>query len=128
MGNKRQDSTSGKIEYVCLNEQFRKDIPPLSLNLTLIEKDDEELLAVKGLRELRHKRIMRLTAEAAEQGCLLSYDDLSALLLTSLATLKRDVAHIEEEGRVVVLKGRRKNGKPKEPVAEAFCFAEGVEA
>lgn len=116
MPNKRQDIGFGKVEYVCLDQLTRKDVRPKPLTLTLIDHGDEGLLDSKGLRALRHRRIMRLTSEASEQGVLLSYDDLSALLLTSLATLKRDISYLETRGLVVMLKGRRKNGTPVRPV------------
>ena len=97
----------GKIEYNCslLNDgkrQIRR------LKLTLIGLEDKDLLLKKGVRELRLNRIMRLTREAWEQGCLLGYGDLSALLLTSLATLKRDLSYLEAQGHQILLSGRRK--------------------
>jgi hypothetical protein len=39
---------------------------------------------------------------------LLGYEDLSLLLLTSLATLKRDISCLEAKGLEVLLRGRRK--------------------
>lgn len=80
------------------------------LRLTLISQGDEELLKKSGLAGLRRRRVLRLTREAEEQGCLLSYEDLSGLLLTSLATLKRDVSRLESQGYTVPLRGRKRNG------------------
>ena len=99
----------GKIEYKCavLNNGSRS---VRKLKLTLIGLEDKDLFLKKGVRALRLNRIMRLTREAEQQGCLLSYEDLSALLLTSLATLKRDVSFLDKCGYFVNLKGRRKNG------------------
>jgi hypothetical protein len=80
------------------------------IKLTLVGQGDEEVLRTDGLAALRRKRIVRLTEEANEQGVLLGYEDLAALLLVSMATLKRDVCAIELRGHNVLLKGRRKNG------------------
>lgn len=101
----------GKVEYICITQKNEKGPAVRVLNLTLIGQGDEDVLLRKGIRVLRHKRIIRLTHEAEEQGCFLGYEDLSALLLTSLATLKRDISYLEAHGQTVPLKGRRKNGK-----------------
>jgi len=95
----------GKIEYALSGSDGVK-----SLRLTLVGQGDEEALCRAGLAGLRRKRILRLANEARIQGKLLGYDDLSVLLLTSLATLKRDVTKLEREGEFVPLRGRRKNG------------------
>lgn len=93
----------GRIEYFLKNGSVRK------IFLTIVGQSDEEVLKREGLRGLRLRRILRLTHEAEEQGTLLRYEDLSALLLTSISTLKRDVAYLERHGNKVPLKGRRKN-------------------
>src|SRR3990172_4635816 len=108
----------GKVEYICAEQKNGNGTVIRVLNLTLVAHGDEEILVKKGLRALRHKRIMRLALEAEEQGCLVSYEDLSALLLTSLATLKRDVYYLEAHGSKVPLKGRRKNGNGRKPAAD----------
>ncbi len=92
----------GRIEYFLKNGSVRK------IFLTLIGQSDEEVLKREGLRRLRLRRILRLTHEAEEQGTLLRYEDLSALLLTSISTLKRDVSYLERMGKRVPLRGRRK--------------------
>jgi hypothetical protein len=62
-----------------------------SLKLTVCCERDSDVLNEFGLAELRKQRIQRLLAEAREQGAKLSYKDLSLILLTSKATLKRDL-------------------------------------
>jgi len=109
MRNSRSDFEYGKVAYICFDQRGGKDFGSAPITLTLIAPGDEELLAGKGIRQLRHVRIIRLTAEAEEQGALLNYLDLSELLLTSLATLKRDVAYLEAEGASIPLRGRRRN-------------------
>lgn len=95
----------GRIEYFLKNGSYKKIL------LTVIGQSDEDILKKEGLRKLRLRRILRLTHEAQEQGVLLSYEDLSALLLCSVSTLKRDVAFLERSGKSVPLKGRRKRLK-----------------
>jgi hypothetical protein len=62
-----------------------------SLKLTICCERDFDVLNKFGLAELRRHRIQRLLVEAKEQGARLSYRDLSLILLTSKATLKRDI-------------------------------------
>jgi hypothetical protein len=111
----------GKVEYIANvsgnGSGNRSDKTRKTLKLTLVGQGDEEILRQEGLAALRRKRIIRLTREAMKQGVLFTYDDLSGLLLTSLATLKRDVCWIEKQGKTVHLKGRRNgvnsNGQKK---------------
>lgn len=79
------------------------------VRLTLVGAEDEDVLARHGVAQLRRLRIVRLSNEAHAQCEPLSYDDMSALLLTSLATLKRDVRIIEQAGLHVPLRGRRRH-------------------
>ncbi|MDA8241059.1 MAG: DUF1670 domain-containing protein [Nitrospiraceae bacterium] len=110
----------GKVEYRCVVQKNGKPFFR-TLHLTLIGLEDKKLLSKKGVRALRLNRIMRLTAEAMEQGCPLGYEDLSNLLMTSLATLKRDVTYLESQDTKVLIRGRR-NGR-KSPDAAIFCHA-----
>jgi len=99
----------GKVEYRLMEK--RNGVPTVrKLDLTLIGLEDKEILFKKGVRALRHNRIMRLLREAEQQGALLRYEDLSGLLLTSLATLKRDVSYLEGRGYSLNLKGKKRNG------------------
>jgi len=96
----------GKIEYIPLGQGKggRK------LSLTLIGQGDSGILRGEGLASLRKKRLLRLVREAGSQDMLLSYEDLAALLMTSVSTLKRDIGEIEGKGHRVPLKGRRRQG------------------
>jgi hypothetical protein len=71
------------------------------ITLTLTASDDDLVLA-EGLSGLRRRR-----REAREQGAPLSYADLSALLLSSLATLKRDIVELRKQGIEVPLRKKR---------------------
>lgn len=73
-----------------------------SLRLTLCRDDDRES---NGLRELRRRRLGRILSEAGAQGARLSYSDLSMIMLTSKATLKRDVSYLRRNGVDVRLRG-----------------------
>jgi len=96
----------GKVEYRAGHMEGG-----LSIRLTLVGQGDSDALRSHGLAGLRRKRILRLALEALEQGCKLGYSDLSSLLMTSVSTLKRDVAEIERAGgRVVPIRRRRSNG------------------
>lgn len=99
----------GKVEYMFYNPKAEGGSMGM-VRLTLIGQNDDRVLKESGLVELRRKRIIRLTNEAKEQGSLLGFDDLSSLLLTSLATLKRDVSYLEGQGCNVPMRGRRNNG------------------
>lgn len=100
----------GKIEYVCGGRSGSGGPNDKTLVLTLIGQGDEDVLLKHGITALRRRRIVRLTQEAASQGCVLSYNDLRALLSTSLATLKRDTAYLEKEGYGIAIRNRRGNG------------------
>lgn len=101
----------GKVQYMVRSPGGGNGVASVKLILTLIGHEDEEALRDKGLAGLRRDRVLRLTMEAKEQGAMLGYEDLCGLLLTSLATLKRDISTLEQQGYAVPLRGRKKNGK-----------------
>jgi len=61
------------------------------IKLNLCCDEDKEHLLSGGVSALRRQRLRRLINEAMRQGARLSYRDLSLLLLTSKATIKRDL-------------------------------------
>lgn len=71
-----------------------------SLRLTVCCDEDRSSV---GVAELRRKRLGRILAEAVAQGARLSYRDLSIIMLTSKATLKRDVSLMRGLGMDVPL-------------------------
>jgi biotin operon repressor len=80
----------------------------VAIKLSLHTPDD--LVALKrGVAALRQARIMRLTEEAYEQGALLSHEDLACLLSSSLATIKRDVGQLRQQGLNVPTRGQVKD-------------------
>ena len=89
---------SGTLTYwVSLGENRLR-----SVRLTLCSADDRDS---KGLAELRRRKLSRLLDEAMRQGARLSYRDLSLIMLTSKATLKRDVNHLRRLGQDMPLRG-----------------------
>lgn len=75
-----------------------------TLKLTVCSEDD---VSMSGLAALRRKRLSRLLNEAMAQGARLSYSDLRLIMLSSKATLKRDVSYLRRLGQEMPLKGKR---------------------
>lgn len=75
-----------------------------SLRLTVCSKDDR---LTGGLANTRRTIMSRLLNEAVSQGARLSYKDLSIIMLTSKATLKRDVSYLRRLGIAIPLRGNR---------------------
>jgi hypothetical protein len=77
-----------------------------SLKLTVCTDDDRRS---GSLAMRRRKRLSRILNEALMQGVRLSYRDLGIIMLSSRATLKRDVRHLRDRGIDVPLCGRTGN-------------------
>lgn len=73
-----------------------------SLRLTVCSDEDRGAL---GHAERRRRRLSRLIREARNQGASLSYRDLCIIMLTSKATLKRDINFLRSNGMEIPLKG-----------------------
>jgi len=72
--------------------------------------DSEDLVAgQKDLATMRQQRLLRLVAEAYEQGGLLTHEDLALLLCSSAATIKRDVKVLRMAGYSVPTRGQVKD-------------------
>lgn len=78
------------------------------VQLTLYGSEDLAVMS-QGMAALRRRRILRLTEEAYEQGGLLTHEDLACLLCSSLATVKRDVKALRNQGLVVPTRGQVKD-------------------
>jgi|Deesub1362A_J573_1020465.scaffolds.fasta_scaffold00048_142 hypothetical protein len=70
-----------------------------SLRLTVCAEEDRG-----GVPAVRRRRLLRLLREAAHQGGRLSYRDLSVIMLTSKATLKRDMSYLRRMGHELPLR------------------------
>ncbi len=67
--------------------------------------EDIELLKEYGRINLRQIKIERITAEAIEQGGVLSQEDLSKYLSCTVRTIQRDIKEIKQKGVEVVTRG-----------------------
>ena len=91
------DEKSGKSV-----EKMKKKKVVLTLNNGL---EDMTLLGKFGRSGLRQTIIQRITAEAIEQGGVLSQEDLSYYLNCSKRTIKRDILAIRKRGITVTTRG-----------------------
>ena len=104
---------SGQLTYVAVSAttpagQKLSECQRVAVKLSLHPPDDLVALS-RGVAALRQARISRLTAEAYEQGALLSHEDLACLLSSSLATIKRDVAELRTQGLNIATRGQMKD-------------------
>ena len=95
--------SSGEISYeaVLAEEPAGKHIRLTSkvtfkLKLMDINTDFEALTNFFELAGLRRHRLERITRQAYDQNAQLSYEDISMILTTSPATIKRDVSSFRE--------------------------------
>jgi hypothetical protein len=103
---------TGQMRYECVAEGEGAGKPieqcrMVSVVLSLIDhEDDRPIQAADGPEGLRRTRILRLTAEAREQGGLLSQEDLSVLLACDVRTVRRACATIRDRtGAAVPTRG-----------------------
>jgi hypothetical protein len=89
--------------------------PPLAetdkAEVTLTVEAGTEDVAVKaqaGLEGQRRGRILRLTAEALEQGGVLTQEDLARALGVEARTIRRDVQSLKAEGHLIHTRGQVK--------------------
>ena len=78
------------------------------VRLTVFSEGDLEVYSQSELRRLRLKRIL---SEALQQEAHLGYSDLEMILLSSRATIKRDIRFLRENGVVVNFKRSYRAGK-----------------
>ncbi len=67
--------------------------------------EDLQVLEEHGSIALRHVRILRLLDEALTQGAAATQEDLGRVLHTSVSTIKRDFAALEDEGHYLPSRG-----------------------
>jgi len=105
--------TSGQVHYLAVDDREPAGKPiqlcrKKSVSLTLHNPDEDlTIYKSKGLSGLRQHRLLRITKEAIEQGTLLSYEDIAFLLTTSVVTIKRDMAYMRRNGKVIPSRGWR---------------------
>ena len=109
---------AGQMRYVCvaLSEGAGKPLQRCkqqTVVLSLLERDDPQILAQHNADGLRRHRIQRLTEEAREQDGLLSQEDLAQLLCCSVRTIRRDIRGLRERhGIMVATRGQQKDIGP----------------
>ncbi len=73
-------------------------------------------LAAQSVVSRRHRRLLRLISEAATQGAVPTVADLAAGLGTSVATTRRDLASLRQQGHRITTRGSRLSAqKPSVP-------------
>jgi hypothetical protein len=108
-----QHRENGQLTYLAVSQECPAGQPlaacrRIAVQLTLHSADDLPALAA-GIAHLRQVRLLRLTEEAEAQGGLLSQEDLACLLCSSLATIKRDVQALRQQGLRVPTRGQVKD-------------------
>lgn len=109
-------------------EQCQKVTVLLTLDAAL---DDYQTRQAFGVDGLRRARLLRMTAEAREQGGLLSYEDLAYRLLNcGVRTIVRDVGALRQRGVEVPSRGQQQDIGPGQThrVQAVRLYLEGLEA
>jgi hypothetical protein len=106
-----------KLLVVAAHEPAGKaldDCQKVTVRLTLdAAQDDFEIRACRGVIALRRARLLRLAAEAREQGGLLSHEDLGYRLLNcGLRTIVRDIQVLRRAGVQVPTRGQQQDIGP----------------
>jgi hypothetical protein len=104
----------------------------VTVQLTLYSgRDDYDTRIAHGVEGLRRARILRLTAEAREQGGLLSYEDLAYRLFNcGMRTIIRDVGNLRKRGIEVPSRGQQQDIGPGQThrVQAVRLYLQGLEA
>lgn len=74
--------------------------------LELTDPGDLTVLREDGLAAMRRRRIARLARQARIQGALLTVEDLTFIVASSTATVKRDIAWLRDAGEQVPTRGQ----------------------
>jgi Mn-dependent DtxR family transcriptional regulator len=81
----------------------------IAVHLSVDHRDDAKISRRHGWVGLRMARILRMTWQAYEQGGLLSYEDLSAIMAVDTSTIKRLTGKLRKQGFEVPTRGRMKD-------------------
>jgi hypothetical protein len=109
-------------------EQCQKVTVLLTLDAAL---DDYQTRQAFGVEGLRRARILRMTAEARDQGGLLSYEDLAYRLLNcGIRTIVRDVRALRQRDIEVPSRGQQQDIGPGQThrVQAVRLYLQGLEA
>lgn len=104
----------------------------VTVTLTLDQAEDDFTVRLAlGVEGLRRARLLRMTAEARDQGGLLSYEDLAYRLLNcGVRTIVRDVGVLRKQGVEVPSRGQQQDIGPGQThrVHAVRLFLQGLEA
>src|SRR5215831_2888950 len=104
----------------------------VTVRLTLdAAQEDYQVRLAHGVEGLRRCRILRLTAEARDQGGLLSYEDLAFRLFNcGVRTIVRDVQALRRRGIEVPTRGQQRDIGPGQThrVQAVRLYLQGLEA
>lgn len=106
---------TGQIQMIvtALNAPFGPKLSEshqVRVKLTLdLGAEDAQAKAAEGAEGLRRGRILRLTAEALEQGGVLTQEDLSRALQVDRRTIERDIRTLKAAGHTIQTRGMIKN-------------------
>jgi len=76
-------------------------------------KEDQEILFRDGVSALRRSRILRIAAEASDQGICLTQEDLAFNIFgCGLRTIRRDIKSFRDKGIYVPTRGQQKDIGP----------------
>lgn len=112
-----QPYRTGQLRYTCASarEGPGKPVDKLALvnvTLNLLTAEDRKIRYRYDSAEARRHRLLRLAAEAREQGGLLTQEDLAELLACDQRTVRRDLAAWRQRGIVVPTRGQQKDIGP----------------
>ncbi len=89
-----------------------QDLKSKPVHLTNHYKTDIEILIEEGIAGLRQKKIVRITHETLDQGCLLTQYDLAVLLYSSKRTIRRDIVELKKRKVVIPTRGTFQDIRP----------------
>ncbi|MCK4982788.1 MAG: DUF1670 domain-containing protein [Victivallaceae bacterium] len=115
-----RQSRHGQLKYSCVSaaEPPGKpiaDCQMLCVVLTVFDEEDEQELSWRekdASIEKRWRRLLRISAEAREQGGLLTQEDLAKILMCDVRTIRRDIADLRKTDIVVPTRGTIKDIGP----------------
>jgi len=82
------------------------DSAKLEVTLTVdAGREDVTVATQEGREELRRGRILRVLAEAVEQGGVLTQEDLARVLSVDVRTIRRDIQQLKAEGHTIDTRG-----------------------
>jgi biotin operon repressor len=113
--------SEGQVKKSCVSStegpgKELKDCQLTTVILTLFDSTDSFELSslTEGgcSAEMRQRRMLRISAEAKDQGGLLSQEDLAGLLMCDVRTVRRDIQALKKKGIVIPARGTIKDIGP----------------